>query len=165
MRRSTAARSTIRTHSGASRRSGSTGSARPERIANWSFDPVEIKWYEDGILNLCFNCVDRHLPERADDVALIWEGDEPGVTKRLTFGELHAETVRMANCLKAMGVAKGDRVTLYMPMILKAAVAMLACARIGAIHSVVFGGFSPQGPSRKDRGLRQPVCHPRSVWW
>src|SRR5688500_2928550 len=116
----------------------------PERIANWSYDPVDIKWYEDGILNLCFNCVDRHLPDRADDVALIWEGDEPGVTKRLSFAELHAETVRMANALKSMGVGKGDRVTLYMPMILEAAVAMLACARIGAVHSVVFGGFSPE---------------------
>jgi acetyl-CoA synthetase len=117
---------------------------KPERIGDWSFDPVEIKWYEDGILNLCFNCVDRHLPERADDIALIWEADAPGVTKRLTYAELQAETVRMANCLKATGVAKGDRVTLYMPMILEAAVAMLACARIGAIHSVVFGGFSPE---------------------
>src|SRR5687768_10731826 len=116
----------------------------PKRIADWSFDPVDIKWYEDGILNLCFNCVDRHLPERADQTALIWEGDEPGAVKRLTYGELHAETVRMANALKAMGVKKGDRVTLYMPMILEAAVAMLACARIGAIHSVVFGGFSPE---------------------
>jgi acetyl-CoA synthetase len=116
----------------------------PTRIANWSFDPVDIRWYEDGILNLCHNCVDRHLPGRADDIALIWEGDEPGMTRRLTFAELHTQVVRMAGCLKAMGVAKGDRVTLYMPMILEAAVAMLACARIGAIHSVVFGGFSPE---------------------
>ncbi|HEY5722927.1 MAG TPA: acetate--CoA ligase [Allosphingosinicella sp.] len=116
----------------------------PERIADWSFDPVSIKWYEDGILNLCFNCVDRHLPERADQVALIWEGDESGVTRSLTYSELRDETVRMANALKAVGVTKGDRVTIYMPMILEAAVAMLACARIGAIHSVVFGGFSPE---------------------
>ncbi|HEY0625385.1 MAG TPA: acetate--CoA ligase [Allosphingosinicella sp.] len=116
----------------------------PTQAGNWSYDPVEIKWYEDGILNLCFNCVDRHLPDRADDVALIWEGDEPGVVKRLTFGELHAEVVRMANALKALGARKGDRVTIYMPMILEAAVAMLACARIGAVHSVVFGGFSPE---------------------
>jgi acetyl-CoA synthetase len=116
----------------------------PSRIGDWSFDPVDIKWYEDGILNLCFNCVDRHLPKRADDIALIWEGDEPGTTRTLTFAELHAETVRMANCLKAMGAGKGDRVTIYMPMIVEAAVAMLACARIGAVHSVVFGGFSPE---------------------
>ncbi len=115
----------------------------PARIANWSFDPVDIRWFEDGALNLCYNCVDRHLPGRADDTALIWEGDTPGVVKRLTYGQLHAETVRMANALKALGVAKGDRVTIYMPMILEAAVAMLACARIGAVHSVVFGGFSP----------------------
>src|SRR4051794_28971288 len=116
----------------------------PTRIADWSFDPVGIKWYEDGILNLCFNCVDRHLAERGGDVALIWEGDEPGKTRTLTFSELHAEVVRMANCLKAVGVARGDRVTIYMPMIVEAAVAMLACARIGAVHSVVFGGFSPE---------------------
>jgi len=115
----------------------------PETIANWSFDPVDIKWYEDGILNLCFNCVDRHLPERSDQVALIWEGDEPGNVRTLTYAELRAETVRMANCLKALGAGKGDRITIYLPMILEAAVAMLACARIGAVHSVVFGGFSP----------------------
>jgi acetyl-CoA synthetase len=115
----------------------------PETIANWSFDPVDIRWFEDGVLNLCYNCVDRHLATQIDDIALIWEGDEPGVMKRLTYGQLYAEVVRMANCLKALGVRKGDRVTLYMPMILEAAVAMLACARIGAVHSVVFGGFSP----------------------
>jgi acetyl-CoA synthetase len=116
----------------------------PTRIANWSFDPVEIRWFEDGILNLCFNCVDRHLADKADSVAIIWEGDEPGTVRRLTFAELYAETVRMANCLKALGAGKGDRVTIYMPMIPEAAVAMLACARIGAVHSVVFGGFSPE---------------------
>ena len=116
----------------------------PTRIANWSFDPVDIKWFEDGILNLCHNCVDRHLEARSSDPAIVWEADAPGVTRALTYGELHAEVVRMANCLKALGAAKGDRVTLYMPMIPEAAVAMLACARIGAIHSVVFGGFSPE---------------------
>ncbi|MEA3040692.1 MAG: acetyl-CoA synthetase [Sphingomonadales bacterium] len=116
----------------------------PTRIAHWSYDPVDIKWYEDGILNLCHNCVDRHLADKADTVAIIWEGDEPGVTRTLTYAQLYAEVVRMANCLKALGVSKGDRVTLYMPMIPEAAVAMLACARIGAVHSVVFGGFSPE---------------------
>ncbi|CAA9509131.1 MAG: Acetyl-CoA synthetase [uncultured Sphingomonadaceae bacterium] len=116
----------------------------PTVIENWSYDPVDIRWYEDGILNLCYNCVDRHLPERRDDTAIIWEGDEPGVTKRLSYGELLAEVVRMASALKAIGVAKGDRVTIYLPMIVEAAVAMLACARIGAVHSVVFGGFSPE---------------------
>jgi len=115
----------------------------PTKSGSWSFDPVDIKWFEDGVLNLCYNCVDRHLAARADDTALIWEADEPGVTKSWSYGELYAEVVKMANCLKALGVAKGDRVTLYMPMILEAAVAMLACARIGAVHSVVFGGFSP----------------------
>jgi acetyl-CoA synthetase len=116
----------------------------PTRIANWSYDPVEIKWFEDGVLNLCYNCVDRHLPARANDPAIIWERDEPGVTRTLSYGDLHAEVVRMANALKGLGAAKGDRVTLYLPMIPEAAVAMLACARIGAVHSVVFGGFSPE---------------------
>jgi acetyl-CoA synthetase len=116
----------------------------PTRIADWSYDPVDIRWYEDGILNLCHNCVDRHLADKADTAAIVWEGDEPGVTRTLTYAQLYAEVVRMANCLKALGVAKGDRVTLYMPMIPEAAVAMLACARIGAVHSVVFGGFSPE---------------------
>ncbi len=116
----------------------------PSRIADWSFDPVSVKWFEDGVLNLCHNCVDRHLPERANDVAIVWEGDEPGVVRRLTYGELHAEVVAMANVLKRLGAGRGERVTIYLPMIPQAAVAMLACARIGAIHSVVFGGFSPE---------------------
>jgi acetyl-CoA synthetase len=115
----------------------------PTRIADWSFDPVEIRWFEDGILNLCHNCVDRHLADKADSIAIIWEGDEPGTSRTLTYAELHAEVVRMANCLKALGAGRGDRVTIYMPMIPEAAVAMLACARIGAIHNVIFGGFSP----------------------
>jgi acetyl-CoA synthetase len=117
---------------------------RPTQIANWSFDPVDIEWFEDGILNLCHNCVDRHLAERADQVAIVFEGDEPGSGRSLTYGELRREVVAMANALKALGARKGDRVTLYMPMIPEAAVAMLACARIGAVHSVVFGGFSPE---------------------
>jgi acetyl-CoA synthetase len=117
---------------------------RPTRAGGWSFDPVEIRWYEDGILNLCHNCVDRHLEARADQVAILFEGDEPGSGRSLTYGGLHREVVAMANALKALGAGKGDRVTLYMPMIPEAAVAMLACARIGAVHSVVFGGFSPE---------------------
>jgi acetyl-CoA synthetase len=115
----------------------------PTVVANWSWDPVDVRWYEDGSLNLCWNCVDRHLEIHADQPALIWEGDEPGVTRTLSYAALYREVVRMANALKALGAGKGDRVTLYMPMILDAAVAMLACARIGAVHSVVFGGFSP----------------------
>jgi acetyl-CoA synthetase len=116
----------------------------PTVAGNWSFDPVDIKWFEDGILNLCHNCVDRHLEARADQVAILFEGDEPGTGRSLTYGELYREVVAMANCLKALGAGKGDRITLYMPMIPEAAVAMLACARIGAVHSVVFGGFSPE---------------------
>jgi acetyl-CoA synthetase len=116
----------------------------PTSIAGWCYDPVDIKWFEDGVLNLCHNAVDRHLAARSAETALIWEADTPGEVRTLTYGALHAEVVRMANCLKALGATKGDRVTIYMPMILEAAVAMLACARIGAVHSVVFGGFSPE---------------------
>jgi acetyl-CoA synthetase len=102
-----------------------------------------ICWFADGVLNVSANCLDRHLPHRAGDIALIWEGDDPRDSRTVTYAEAHAETCRMANVLKAYGVAKGDRVTIYLPMIPEAAYAMLACARIGAIHSVIFGGFSP----------------------
>ncbi|MBX9615395.1 MAG: acetate--CoA ligase [Caulobacteraceae bacterium] len=117
----------------------------PTRIKDVSFDKADfrIKWFEDGVLNVAWNCLDRHLAERGDQTAILWEGDEPTVSGGLTYRELHAEVCRMANVLKGMGVVKGDRVTLYLPMIPAAAVAMLACARIGAVHSVVFGGFSP----------------------
>jgi acetyl-CoA synthetase len=116
------------------------------KVKNTSFDThnISIKWFEDGTLNACYNCVDRHLATRGDQVALLWEGDDPKDDKALTYKQLHAEVCRFANVLKARGVKKGDRVTVYMPMILEAAIAMLACARIGAIHSVVFGGFSPE---------------------
>jgi acetyl-CoA synthetase len=114
------------------------------KVKNTSFHPpVSIKWYEDGSLNVSANCIDRHLATRGDQVAIIWEGDDPNVSRKVTYRQLHAEVCRFANVLKAMGARKGDRVTIYMPMILEAAYAMLACARIGAIHSVVFGGFSP----------------------
>ena len=110
-----------------------------------SFDrgDFHIRWYADGVLNACANCLDRHLPARADEVAIIWEGDDPADSRKITYGEAHEAVCRMANVLKAHGVAKGDRVTIYLPMIPEAAFAMLACARIGAIHSVIFGGFSP----------------------
>ncbi len=104
---------------------------------------VSIKWYEDGTLNVSANCIDRHLATRADQTAIIWEGDEPDQDKHITYRELHAEVCRFSNIMKNLGVAKGDRVTIYMPMIPEAAYAMLACARIGAVHSIVFGGFSP----------------------
>jgi acetyl-CoA synthetase len=115
------------------------------KVKNTSYDPhnVSIKWFEDGTLNVAYNCVDRHLAKRGDQTAIIWEGDDPKDDKKLTYKELHAEVCRFANVLKSRGVKKGDRVTIYMPMILEAAVSMLACARIGAVHSVVFGGFSP----------------------
>ena len=104
---------------------------------------VSIKWYEDGTLNACVNCVDRHLPRRAEQTAIIWEGDEPDMDARITYRQLHEEVCRFANVMKSQGIKKGDRVTIYMPMIPEATYAMLACARIGAVHSVVFGGFSP----------------------
>ena len=119
---------------------------RPEIAGDWSFQPQDfhIRWFADGRLNVSANCLDRHLKTRADQVALIWEPDEPAEEpRRYTYRQLHAEVCRFANVLKAQGVAKGDRVTIYLPMIPEAAFAVLACARIGAIHSVVFGGFSP----------------------
>ncbi|MCW8307474.1 acetate--CoA ligase [Acidiphilium sp. PA] len=116
----------------------------PTKIKNTSFTgDVSIKWFEDGVLNASVNCLDRHLATRGDQVAIIWEGDDPGQSKHVTYRELHAEVCRMANVLVALGAKKGDRITIYLPMIVEAAVALLACARIGAIHSVVFGGFSP----------------------
>jgi acetyl-CoA synthetase len=114
-------------------------------VKDVSFDRQDfrIRWFADGELNASVNCIDRHLPERADQTAILFEGDDPSVDGRMTYAELHAEVCRMANVLKDLGAKKGDRITLYMPMIPLAAVAMLACARIGAVHSVVFGGFSP----------------------
>jgi len=110
---------------------------------SYRYPDVSIKWFEDGTLNASANCIDRHLASRADQVAILWEGDEPDQDARITYRELHEHVCRLANALKANGVRKGDRVTIYMPMIPEAAYAMLACARIGAVHSVVFGGFSP----------------------
>ncbi len=116
------------------------------RAKNTSFQPgnVDIRWFEDGTLNVSANCIDRHLKKRGDQVAIIWEGDNPYDDKKVTYRELHEHVCRFANVLKKHGVKKGDRVTIYMPMILEAAYAMFACTRIGAIHSVVFGGFSPE---------------------
>ncbi len=117
----------------------------PTRIKNASFTgDVAIRWFEDGVLNASVSCLDRHLATRGDQVALIWEGDDPARDGRVTYRELHARVCRLANGLRALGVLKGDRVTIYLPMIVEAAVAMLACARVGAIHSVVFGGFSAE---------------------
>ena len=115
------------------------------KVRDVSYDQADlhIRWYEDGTTNAAYNCLDRHLETRGDQTAIIWEGDEPDQDARITYSELHEEVCRLANGLKARGVKKGDRVTIYMPMIPQAAVAMLACARIGAVHSVVFGGFSP----------------------
>ncbi|MBE0510724.1 MAG: acetate--CoA ligase [Chromatiales bacterium] len=123
-----------------------------DKVLDWSFSgDVYIKWFEGGKLNVSHNCIDRHLPEKADKVAIIWEGDDPNTDKKITYQELYNEVTRLANVLKTRGVKKGDRVCIYMPMIPEAAYAMLACTRIGAVHSVVFGGFSPE--ALKDRIL------------
>ena len=115
------------------------------KVENVSFAPgnISIKWFEDGVLNVAWNCIDRHLDKRGDQIAIIWEGDDPLAVQEHYLRSCTTKSARFANVLKARGVKKGDRVTIYLPMIPEAAYAMLACARIGAIHSVVFGGFSP----------------------
>ena len=122
-----------------------------DTVLDWDFSKGHIRWFEGAQLNVSYNCIDRHLDSRGDQVAIIWEGDDPGDDSRITYRELHRQVCTFANVLKARGVKKGDRICIYMPMIPEAAYAMLACARIGAVHSVVFGGFSPE--SIKDRIL------------
>ncbi|MEO1100435.1 MAG: acetate--CoA ligase [Pseudomonadota bacterium] len=114
---------------------------------SWDKSDLHVRWYHDGVLNACANCLDRHLETRGDKPAIIWEGDDPGDSHTLTYRQVHTAVSKFANVLKSLGVKKGDRVTIYMPMIVEAAYAMLACARIGAVHSVVFGGFSPEALS------------------
>ncbi len=129
------------------------------KVMNASYDPdnVSIKWYEDGTTNVAMNCIDRHLATRGDQTAIIWEGDDPADSKHITYKELHAHVCRFSNVLKTKGVKKGDAVTLYMPMIPEAAYAMLACARIGAVHSIVFGGFSPDALAGRIKGCKSKV--------
>jgi acetyl-CoA synthetase len=121
------------------------------KVKNVSYDKdnLSIKWFEDGTLNVSANCIDRHLKDKANQVAIVWEGDDPKDDKKITYQELHDETCRLANAMKARGVQKGDRVCIYMPMVPEAAYAMLACARIGAVHSIVFGGFSPDSLAQR----------------
>jgi len=121
------------------------------KVKNVSYDKhnLSIKWFEDGTLNVSANCIDRHLKDKASQVAIVWEGDDPKDDKKITYQELHDETCRLANAMKARGVEKGDRVCIYMPMVPEAAYAMLACARIGAVHSIVFGGFSPDSLAQR----------------
>ncbi|MBF0157285.1 MAG: acetate--CoA ligase, partial [Magnetococcales bacterium] len=126
-----------------------------ERVLEYDFHKAFVRWFDGGQLNVAYNCLDRHLESRGDQVAILWEGDDPAQSRRLTYRQLHAEVCRFANALKARRVGKGDRVCIYMPMIPEAAVAMLACARIGAVHSVVFGGFSPG--ALKDR-IQDAAC-------
>ena len=129
------------------------------RVKNTSYDPhnVSIKWFEDGTLNVAANCVDRHLQTRGDQTAIIWEGDDPGEQLHITYKELAGHVNKMAGVLQAAGVKKGDRVTLYLPMIPEAAYAMLACARLGAVHSIVFGGFSPDSLAQRITGCDSKV--------
>lgn len=129
------------------------------KVKNTSFDPhnVDIRWYEDGTLNVSHNCLDRHLETRGDQVAIIWEGDDPSESENITYRDLHERVCKFANALKAQGVEKGDVVTLYLPMIPEAAVAMLACTRIGAVHSIVFGGFSPEALAARIEGANSKV--------
>nr|VFK18099.1 MAG: acetyl-CoA synthetase [Candidatus Kentron sp. LPFa]VFK32730.1 MAG: acetyl-CoA synthetase [Candidatus Kentron sp. LPFa] len=122
-----------------------------KKVSEWDYDKADIKWFPGAKLNVSFNCLDRHLDTRGDQTAILWEGDDPQVDKKITYKALYAEVCRFANALKARGVKKGDRVSIYMPMIPEVIVAMLACTRIGAVHSVVFGGFSPE--ALKDRIL------------
>ncbi|GGO84950.1 acetyl-coenzyme A synthetase [Marinobacterium nitratireducens] len=129
------------------------------RVKNTSFDPhnVDIRWFEDGTLNASYNCLDRHLETRGDQVAIIWEGDDPSESENITYRDLYERVCRFANALKAQGVEKGDVVTLYLPMIPEAAVAMLACARLGAVHSIVFGGFSPEALANRIEGAESKL--------
>ncbi len=127
-----------------------------EKVSDWDFHKVHIRWFEGGKLNACFNCLDRHLETRGDQIAIIWESDDPDIDKKITYRQLHAQVCQFANVLKDHGIKKGDRVCIYLPMIPEAAIAMLACARIGAIHSVVFGGFSAE--ALRDRIL-DADCH------
>ena len=115
-----------------------------DKVSDVDFAKGKIAWFEGATLNVSYNCLDRHLPERADQVAIIWEGDDPNSSESITYSQLHEKVCKFSNGLEELGVVKGDRICLYMPMILEAAIAMLACARVGAIHSVVFGGFSPE---------------------
>jgi acetyl-CoA synthetase len=129
------------------------------KVKNVSYDPhnVSIKWYEDGTTNVSMNCIDRHLAKRGDQTAIIWEGDNPNESKHISYKELHEQVSRFANVLKAHGVGKGDTVTIYLPMIPEAAYAMLACARVGAVHSIVFGGFSPDSLAGRIEGCKSKV--------
>ena len=129
------------------------------KVKNTSYDPhnVSIKWYEDGVTNVAYNCIDRHLEKRGNQTAIIWEGDDPNESKHITYRELHEHVGRFANVLKKHGVGKGDTVTIYMPMIPEAAYAMLACARVGAVHSIVFGGFSPDSLAGRIEGCKSKV--------
>ena len=130
------------------------------RAYSYDINNLYIKWYEDGVLNVSYNCIDRHIEKSGDKVAILWEGDDPADTKQITYKELLVEVCRFSNGLKSLGINKGDRVTIYMPMISEAAFAILACPRIGAIHSVFFGVFSPEAlAGRLESGAYKFIIH------
>ena len=133
------------------------------RVKRTSFEPgnIAIKWFDDGTTNVSMNCIDRHLAKRGDQVAIIWEGDDPRDSQKITYRQLHDEVCRFANVLKTHGVKKGDTVTIYLPMIPEAAYAMLACTRLGAVHSIVFGGFSPEALAGRIEGCNSKVGNHR----
>ena len=129
------------------------------KVKNTCFDPgkVSIKWFEDGTTNVAVNCIDRHLAARADQIAIIWEGDDPGESRKITYRAVARSGLPLCECPEKHGVKKGDTVTIYLPMIPEAAYAMLACARIGAVHSIVFGGFSPDALAGRIEGCKSKV--------
>ena len=129
------------------------------RDYSYEKDDLYIKWYEDGELNASYNCLDRHIEKNADKIAVIWEGDDPSNSRKITYQELLTEVCKFSNGLKSLGVKKGDRVTIYMPMIPEAAYSMLACMRIGAVHSVVFGGVFSRSNKFKNSRFRLPICN------
>jgi len=148
-----------------------------DTVSEFDFHTADIKWFEGGELNVSYNCIDRHLATRANQTAIIWEGDDPDQSKHISYQTLHDEVCKLANAMRHLGVEKGDRVCLYMPMIPEAVYAMLACTRIGAIHSVVFGGFSPEALRGRindseckmvitaDEGLRGAECRRPDVYF
>lgn len=113
------------------------------KVSDWDYQTGRIKWFSGAVINACYNCIDRHLATCAQQTAIIWEGDEPDESRHISYQQLHDEVAKLANWMRQQGIGKGDRVCIYMPMVVEVSYAMLACARIGAIHSVVFGGFSP----------------------
>lgn len=135
-----------------------------QRVMDGGFESGDVNWFSAGKLNACYNCIDKHLPEKADQAAIIWERDERGTSETITYRQLHQEVSKIANVMKSKGVKKGDVVTIYMPMIPQTAMVMLAAARIGAIHSVVFAGFSKDALRDRINGCDSKVIYPSPTY-